>query len=269
MFPKLFEIDLSWLSEAIGKVVIHTYGLILAISFLAGFIVFLFYMKKNNLSENVAYDLFFYIVISSLIGSKLSLIFVEWRFYIQHPKEIIYVIARYGGVFYGGLLAAIIVSVLFLKHKKLPILKITDCASPGIALGLSIGRWACLSAGCCYGSYSDLPWAIIYKDRYAAETVGTPLGIPLHPTPIYESIAAFLIFLFLILFMRTNKKDGMAFSILLIAMGVERFIIEFFRGDDRGFIFNGLLSISQFIAILIAVSGVVILIALINKNRLH
>lgn len=259
MFPKLFEIDLSWLSREIGKVHIHTYGVILAIAFFMGFLIFKKYLRKENISDKVAYDLFFYIVIGSLAGSKLFLIIIDWKYYLNNPKEILFAIARYGGVYYGGLIASIIVSILYLNHNKLPILRVTDCASPAIALGLSIGRWACLSAGCCYGSYSELPWAIIYKDIYASKTVGTPIGIPLHPAPIYESVAALFIFIFLVFYMRRKKKDGQVFGALLILLGMERFIIEYYRGDDRGFLFNGLLSVSQFLAIFIIVAGIILL----------
>lgn len=265
MFPKLFEIDLSWLSREIGKVAIHTYGFIFAIAFFVSFLVFRRYLRKESISDKIAYDLFFYIVISALAGSKLFLIIIDWRYYLNDPKEILYAIARYGGVFYGGLLSSIVVSILYLNHNKLPILKVTDCASPAIALGLSIGRWACLSAGCCYGSYSELPWAIIYKDVYASKTVGTPIGISLHPAPIYESVAALLIFIFIVFYMRRKSKDGNVFSILLILLGIERFIIENYRGDDRGFIFNGLLSVSQFLAIFIILAGIILLFKIGKK----
>jgi len=108
----------------------------------------------------------------------------------------------------------------------------------------------CLMAGCCYGAPADVPWAICFTDLYAGENMGTPLNIPLHPTQIYESAGTFIIFGFL---MWRLSMPHMAGRVILEYLGIYaalRFVIEFFRADDRGDVFNGLFSTSQFIAII-------------------
>ncbi|OGF58727.1 MAG: prolipoprotein diacylglyceryl transferase [Candidatus Fischerbacteria bacterium RBG_13_37_8] len=249
-----------------GTLTIHTYGVILAIAFFLGFALFFRYAKKGGIPEKNIYDLFFYIVISALAGSKIFHLLIEWRYYLHNPGEILFAIARLGGVFYGGLILALIVSIIYLKYHKLPVWGISDYAAPGIALGLAIGRWGCFAAGCCYGSYCTLPWAVVYTDQYAFETVGTPIGVPLHPAPIYESVAVFLIFIVLVFIMIKREFDGQAVSILLVLMGTERFFVEFLRSDERGFVFNNSISTSQLLSIIIVPAGICLYFFLSRKQ---
>jgi phosphatidylglycerol:prolipoprotein diacylglycerol transferase len=126
-----------------------------------------------------------------------------------------------------------------------------DVFAPGIALGHVTGRLGCLAAGCCYGRPSDVAWAITFTNPAAATNVGTPLGVPLHPTQIYESAAEFLI---LALLIATERKGrlfaGRTFWLYMFLYGVSRFVIEFYRGDPRGSVF-GTLSTSQFISVVL------------------
>jgi phosphatidylglycerol---prolipoprotein diacylglyceryl transferase len=125
-----------------------------------------------------------------------------------------------------------------------------DIAVPGIALGQAIGRLGCLSAGCCYGKPTQMPWGITFTNSYAYENVGVPLNIPLHPTQIYESVGTFCLFLFLMRRFSKKHADGRILLEYVSLYAFMRFAIEFFRDDDRGFVLYGLLSTSQLIAIL-------------------
>src|SRR5688572_31370960 len=62
----------------------------------------------------------------------------------------------------------------------------SDVFAPGLALGHAIGRLGCFAAGCCWGSECDLPWAVTFRNPDANELTGVPLGIPLHPSQLYE-----------------------------------------------------------------------------------
>jgi len=77
-----------------------------------------------------------------------------------------------------------------------------------------------------------------------------PLNVALHPTQIYESMGTFLLFLFLMWRLGRKHFTGQIILEYLMLYAGFRFIIEFFRDDDRGFVLNGLLSTSQFIGIL-------------------
>ena len=120
--------------------------------------------------------------------------------------------------------------------------------APGIALGHVIGRIGCLLAGCCYGRPTVVKWAVTFNDPAAAVNVGTPLAIPLHPTQLYDAGAELIILAALLLTeKRGNKFPGRTFFGYLVLYGISRFIIEFYRGDDRGMVFN-MLSTSQVVS---------------------
>ena len=154
-------------------------------------------------------------------------------------------------MFYGGLIAAVVVALLYLRRHKLPLWTTTDVFAPGIALGHVVGRLGCLMAGCCFGRPASVPWAITFRDPAAMANVGTPLGVPLHPTQLYEAGAEALILVFLLIFERRGRPfPGRTFWSYMLLYGISRFVIEFYRGDSRGMVFD-VLSTSQFVSVIL------------------
>lgn len=243
MFSKLFEY--SWL-------IIHTYGFLLAVAFIAGLAVSARAARQHHVDPSRVYDMGLYIAISSLAGSKALLLITEFSYYWNNPKEIFSLATlRSGGVYYGGFILAVIVGLLLSRKYKLPIWKMADLFAPGIALGQAIGRLGCFAAGCCYGKPTSSALGVTFTDPYSHETVGVPLGIPLHPTQIYESVACLAIFFLLWRGLKQKAFDGQIFISYLVLYSCTRFTIELFRGDpERGFVFGGLLSTSQMISVL-------------------
>ncbi len=140
--------------------------------------------------------------------------------------------------------------------------------APAIALGEAIGRWGCLAAGCCYGKPTDGPLGITFTDPFANQAVGTPLNVPLHPTQIYLSINAFLMFLVLQWAYRRRTFDGEVFWLYLLLYSVTRGIIEIWRGDlVRGFVIPGVFSTSQFLGLLTAIASLAMLFYLSRRSR--
>jgi phosphatidylglycerol:prolipoprotein diacylglycerol transferase len=186
------------------------------------------------------------------------LVAVDFDLFRRQPRELLSLV-RAAGVFYGGLLAAFAVAVILIRRYRLPLWTTTDVFAPGIALGHVVGRLGCLLAGCCYGRATDLPWGITFTDPAAAANVGTPLGIPLHPTQLYEAGAELLILMFLLATERRGRPfPGRTFWSYLLLYAISRFIIEFFRGDDRGMVFG--LSTSQAVSLVVApVAGAMLL----------
>ena len=159
-------------------------------------------------------------------------------------------LVRSAGVFYGGLIAAVAVALWYLWRHKMPMWTVTDVFAPGIALGHVIGRMGCLFAGCCFGRETTVPWAITFHSEFAAQNVGTPLGVPLHPTQLYEAGAELLILGLLLALERKGRPyPGRTFWTYMLLYGISRFVIEFYRGDIRGTI--GMFSTSQFVSMLI------------------
>jgi len=252
MHPKLFQL---------GALTIHTYGVMLAIGFFVGIKLAMSQAKKEGVSPEKILDLGLIIIISSLIGGKILEIGVNYKYYIENPKEIL-ISLRFGGVYYGGLIMAVAASLWFMKRKELPTWKICDIFAPSIALGVAIGRWGCFFAGCCWGKPTTLPWAITFTNPYTYQVVGTPLNVALHPTQIYHSLTNLSIFLVLIAIRKKKSFQGQLFWLYILLYSITRFFLEFLRDDPRGFLFAGALSTSQFLGILAVVLSVVMLIYL-------
>jgi phosphatidylglycerol:prolipoprotein diacylglycerol transferase len=141
-----------------------------------------------------------------------------------------------------------------------------DVFAPGIALGHVTGRLGCLAAGCCYGKPTDLPWGITFTNPLAATNVGTPLGIPLHPTQLYEAGAALVIVTLLLATERRGRRfAGRTFWTYMFLYSVSRYIIEMYRGDPRGTVF-GIFSTSQFISVVLGPLSLVMLFWLSRRT---
>src|SRR5881396_4419190 len=231
MYPKLLELRSI---PIVGQITLYTYGVLLAAAYLLGLKLAIVRARKRGLDENRVLDLGIYIIISALVGAKLLLLVTDYRTFTADPREL-FTLARSGGVFYGGLILAVAVALWYIRRIGLPLWTTCDVFAPGIALGHVIGRFGCLFAGCCFGKPTMKPWGITFTDPFAAANVGTPLGVPLHPTQLYEAGAELLILVFLLLTERKGKPfPGRTFWLYMLLYAVSRFIIEYFRGDPRG-----------------------------------
>ena len=255
MFPRLFDL---------GPLTIYTYGLLLALAFLAGLKLASVRARRDGLNADRVLDLGIYIIISAIIGGKLLLFLTDIRQFVQNPSEL-FSLARSGGVFYGGLILAVLVSWWYMRRHQMPLWRTCDAFAPGIALGHAIGRVGCLMAGCCYGRPTSAPWGIVFSDAFAASYVGTPLHVHLHPTQLYESAAELLILCTLLLMEKRGRQfAGRTIWAYVLLYAVSRFFIEFFRGDDRGVVFG--VSTSQFISLVLAPLAVGMLIWLSRRK---
>lgn len=257
MHPTLFEIPAIF---GIGPLTVYTYGVMLAAAYLLGLQLAIVRAKKAGLDAQRMLDLGVALVIAALVGAKLLLLLTNFTYFRANPAEII-VLARSGGVFYGGLIGATLVAFWYIRRHRLPLWTTCDMFAPGIALGHVIGRVGCLMAGCCYGVPTSVPWAITFTDPFAAANVGTPLNQALHPTQLYEAAAELLILGFLLATERKGRiYPGRTFWGYMLLYAVSRFIIEFYRGDERGMIMGW--STSQFISLILAPLSLVMLITL-------
>lgn len=274
MFPILFRVPLP----GIGPVTIHTYGVLLVVAFLVAITVARRLARRENIEPDQVVDLGVYVILGGLVGAKALLLVVDWDFYTRqfrnileegggpvgealgflgYAGEVIGTLGRMGlsllqagGVFYGGLIAGILVGIWYLRRHALPLWKVADVCAPAIAIGHAFGRVGCFAAGCCYGVPTDLPWGATFTNSYSGTLVGVPLNIPLHPTQLYSALGNLAIFAGLLWFYRRKKFDGQVFWMYALSYGAFRFVVEFWRGDPRGALFGGALSTSQFVAIL-------------------
>lgn len=254
MYPILFRI---------GSFPINAYGLFLALAFLAAIFVTVRLAARDGLAKERVYDLCLWLLLSSLVGSKILMFFTEPE-YREHPLQLFSLdFLRSGGVFYGGLLGAMITGYILMRRWKLPWWKTADACAPGIALGNALGRQGCFAAGCCWGKPTNLPWGVRFTEL-GHEVTGVPIGVKLHPTQLYESLAMLTVFFFLLWLHRRKKFSGQVILAYALLYSTVRFLIEFVRDDPRGDIL-GLttltgLSTSQLISIVVGVGAFVILI---------
>jgi phosphatidylglycerol:prolipoprotein diacylglycerol transferase len=255
VYPELFSI---------GPVTVYTYGVLLAASYLLGLWLAMVRAKRRGLDANRVLDLGIYIIIAALVGAKLLLLVVDFDQFRRSPAELL-TLARSGGVFYGGLILAVAVAFWYIWKHRLPFWTTCDVFAPGIALGHVTGRLGCLAAGCCYGRQTDVPLAITFTNPLAASNVGTPLGLPLHPTQLYEAGAALIILVFLLVTERKGRYfAGRTFWSYMFLYAVSRYVIELYRGDPRGMVLG--MSTSQFISVVLAPLAILMLVWLARTS---
>lgn len=251
MHPILFEI---------GGWPVYSYGVLLALAYLVALQLAVARARRRGLDGAKVMDLGIYLIIAALVGAKVMLVIVDFRYFVDQPRELLS-LARAGGVFYGGLVGALVTAIVLVRRYHLRIWSTADLFAPGIALGHVIGRMGCLFAGCCYGRPTNVPWAITFTNPLAASNVGTPLGIPLHPTQIYDAAAELVILIVLLMSERRGRTfEGRTFWLYMLLYGVSRFVIEFYRGDDRGTVLG--VSTSQFVSIVVVPLAIAMLLRL-------
>ena len=254
MYPELFRI---------GSFPINTYGVFLALAFLCAILIAVRLAARDGLPRDRIYDLCLWMLLASLIGSKILMFFTEPE-YRDHPLQLLSLdFLRSGGVFYGGLLGAVLAGYFLMKRYQLPWWKTADACAPGIAIGNFFGRQGCFAAGCCWGKPTTLPWGVKFTEL-GHEITGVPTDTYLHPTQLYESFAMLLVFFFLLWLHKRRRFSGQVILAYALLYSVIRFAIEFVRDDPRGDIL-GLtsltgLSTSQLISIVVGISALILLI---------
>lgn len=251
MYPILFRV---W------NFPVNTYGVFLAMAFLGAIFVTVRLAVRDGLPKERIYDLCLWLLLSSLIGSKLLMLFTEPE-YRQNPKLLFSLdFLRSGGVFYGGLIGAIIAGYVLMRRWQLPWWRTADACAPGIALGNFFGRQGCFAAGCCWGKPTNLPWGVRFSEL-GHEVTDVPLNAKLHPTQLYESFAMLIVFFFLLWLHKKKKFSGQVILAYAVIYAAVRFLIEFVRDDPRGDIL-GLttatgLSTSQLIGLVVGLGALI------------
>jgi phosphatidylglycerol---prolipoprotein diacylglyceryl transferase len=236
----------------IGPLKIPGYGFMLAMGFLLSMYLAQRDAKKYNIiDEQKLANLFPFLIIAAAVGARLFHAIVERPAYFwDHPIDFFKVWD--GGVtFYGGFIAALLAGYYYCRKHNLNMLKLYDFLIAYVPLGQTFGRLGCFLAGCCHGIPTSLPWGITITNP---ESVTRPLGVPLHPTQLYQALWNFMTFIIVYRGSRNRRFTGQNLLLFGMIFPVGRTIIEFFRGDEvRGYIINGVMTTSQGISLLIFV----------------
>ncbi|MBU0755728.1 MAG: prolipoprotein diacylglyceryl transferase [Planctomycetes bacterium] len=246
---------------------LHTYGLMLALAFLAALLFCRYEAKRIQVKPILMSDLLIWALGGGILGARLL-------YMIIHPDEYsgllsFFAIWKGGLVYYGGFIGGVSGSYIFARRNKIRFIDLCDLVTPALMLGQAIGRWGCFMAGCCYGkeAASDFPLGVAFPadpDSLVPRALQNPdTANPqhfLHPIQLYLSANGIVLWLILWFILRKRKFRGQVTGFFLIFYAVSRSLLETFRGDvaERGF--YGPLSTSQWVSVPMFILGIVLLV---------
>lgn len=223
MYPDLFEI---------GPVPIRFYGLMLAAAFFAG----VFYVKLMADRDRKPFEpmltVAYIMIFGGIIGGRLAYVLFHLDDFSGNWNATFnpFASGQFGisGLnLYGGVVLAIIGAAVYCRIRKLPILEMFDYFAPPLGLGIALGRIGCLLNGCCFGTPSDLPWAISF-----------PIGsIPwsvfgesyLHPAQLYSALYGLGLFVGTHYLLKNRRFVGQVVAVVLMIEAIFRIAIEYVR----------------------------------------
>lgn len=235
MHPLLLEL---------GPVRIGGYGLFMALSFIFGWLL------SRRLGARIAPGDFWdglcgWLVVFGLLGAKLLLVIVFLPDMIREGNP--FALLSGGGVWLGGVVGGLLAFRWRVRKERVPAAPALDVLFTALPFSHALGRIGCFLGGCCYGRPTDVPWAVVYTHPLAERLQGTPLGVPLHPYPLYEVAAELVNFAICLWVLRRRTTPGAVAATWVGLYGTERFLLEWLRFDERGS--YGLLSTSQWISL--------------------
>lgn len=245
MFPTLFHA---------GPITLHTYGLMVALGFLAGISVARKTFAAARLPASLVDRLAMLLLVSGLVGARVMFFAVDGFSGLARDPLSFFRIWEGGLVFYGGVAGGLAALVVFSRRRGIPFLLLTDAFAPALLVGHALGRVGCFAAGCCYGKTSGF-WPGV---TFTSPDSLAPVFVALHPVQLYESAALGLLFV-VTMWMATHRPPvGRVTGFYLVSYSAVRFLMELLRGDDRGAFIAGL-SPSQAVAIVSFAAGVALL----------
>jgi phosphatidylglycerol:prolipoprotein diacylglycerol transferase len=257
MHPFLFQI---------GSFRIPTYGVISVLALLAVIFLVRRYARLEGRDPSQVTDAMVLTVAVGYVGARLFELVVNWERYTSSPNGARLLLVS-TGVFVGGLITAIPFAIFWFRRIRLPFLQGLDIVALVAATADGVGRWGCFFSGCCWGTPSNLPWAVTFPELARKIHHGLP-AVPLHPTQIYMSLTSLAILGLLVWVYRSKRFHGQILAVYLVVYAIARFLLENVRGDEeRGFVLGGLLSTSQAVGIGLALAGIAMYVALDRRHR--
>jgi phosphatidylglycerol:prolipoprotein diacylglycerol transferase len=209
----------------IGPITLQTFGIMFALGFIAAGALVARRLQELGKPVDWAYEMIFAALLGGIVGARLNFVLENWS---EVSDDLLgNIFSGAGLVWYGGAIGGAIAVILWARWRGMLNLTLLDIAAPGLAIGYAIGRVGCqLSGDGDYGIPWDGPWAMAYPD-------GTePTDTPVHPTPIYETLAMGLV-TYVLWRLRFSFRPGLLFALYLVLAGLERFLVEFVRRNDE------------------------------------
>jgi len=239
----------------LGPVTLQSFGLMLGLAFIASGALAQRFLVEEGKPADWAYEMVFAALVGGLVGARLWSVIEHW----DTAKDDLLgsLFSGTGLVFYGGAIGGAVAVGLWAWRRGVFGARMFDIAAPSLAIGYAVGRIGCQLAGDGdYGKPWNGPWAMAYPK-------GTvPTTVPVHPTPVYETLTMLLVTWFLWR-MRHRVPAGGLFALWLLLAGTERFLVEFLRRNER--VAAGL-TVAQFISLAMIAGGAVWLAVLRNAR---
>lgn len=205
---------------SIFGITIYWYGVFYAGGFLAAIVHWTRLAKRVQKPVELGSDAALWLMLGVVVGARAAYVMANWPSYAGHPLEMLNV--RDGGlIFYGGFMGGVLSMALFAAFRHTPAWELGDFMITGLPLGHALGRIGCFINGCCYGSETDSSLGVIFD------------GARHHPTQLYETFGNLIVYSFLLAFYLTRPRSGRTVALYLMLYPVLRFMMEFFRGDER------------------------------------
>jgi len=262
-----WDLALAYFKGGRGAYPIRTYGVAMASAFAINLVLLHRRAPLEGLSSKTIVNTSICVILGTLIGGRMLFVITQWSKYAEEPLGLIK-FWEGGLVFYGGYIGSFVAAMIYIWGvKRQRYLPYPDIMAPYFGLGLAIHRsFGCYLNGCCYGAPTTLPWAVRFPlTQHGTKFYGAEAF--LHPTQLYEALAALTIFFALLWFRPRRKYYGQSTALMCIMYAVFRFSIEMVRGDQmRGTV--GTFSTSQFISLGFFIIGVALLIfAQVSKRK--
>jgi phosphatidylglycerol---prolipoprotein diacylglyceryl transferase len=248
------------------------YGLMFALAFLSGYLIFKRYLRTEKLTDEMLDQLLIYGVVATIIGARLGhCLFYEPDYYLKNPLEILK-IWKGGLAGHGAAITVPIALWLYVRKYKLSFLWLIDRIVIVAALCGVFIRIGNFFNSEIYGLPTHLPWGVEFvRDRLYDSVTGELLPtVPRHPTQLYEALSYFLIFVALFIFYRKKNRevrDGFIFGVFLIALYTARFLIEFVKNDQVAFEAGMKFNMGQLLSIPAILAGIVIIVWTKHKPK--
>ena len=250
----------------LGPVTLRMYGLMMAVGFLAGWQVLAWFCRREGRRPELMTNLLMLTMVGGVVGARVAYVIEHWRTEFAHNLWEIVRVDHGGLMFYGGLILAFLLFVVYCRVHHERFTAMADKMAVVVPLGHAFGRIGCFFNGCCYGRLTDSAWGVSFPMMSPAwhEQVSQGLiasnaakALPVLPTQLFEAagcLAIFAVVFVLYLKKPVDRACGLVASVYLASYGVLRFLLETLRGDPRALV--GGLSIGQTISLGVFAVGV-------------
>ena len=218
----------------LGPFEIRWYGVFITTAIVVGFAITARDAKRRGFNPQEVWMSMIWTVIGGLIGARLVHILDNLSYYIQNPRQLIG-FQVIGLAIYGALAGGAGAFVLYMRHRKLPALKLLDCGAVAMPIAQVVGKFANLINGDTWGSPTGLPWGIVYTNPNTM-LPDDLLGVPTHPAPIYEQLWLLLTAVVVWRVRPRLRGDGQAIILYIISYSIGRFFISFLRVNNPIFL---------------------------------